>query len=263
MVKWRTAVPKFLRNKKQWDEWEAALAFATIFPRLLSPRRKARRSRIRTLHYLVLLERLSGERRKRVRPVREFVTRRLRTRLGDLAHTARIEWYREQMLLDSKAGEYITPILTVGTITKILMSRHGIRGERRTLDAAFDYLGTHYGRGIAITGDRDCAERYWRKWKHAAHLCAAFVDFLPRDRALRVDEETLSQLEKKVASFVVTAMHYQDFLAGVSPEAGGVGIRDGTRRSFKLAVLDSVALTVANFVKDDLPLWDSRRAREL
>lgn len=258
MTKWRTNIPKWLRQSKEWNEWESALVFATVWPRLLAPNNRKRRSQIRTLHYLALLEQMAGAKGRRAALVRDFVIKRLQSRLMDLAHTARIEWYRQQLFLDATAGSYITPILTTGVLVKVLASPNGIRHGRRVVSAATEFLVANHRRGIAIVGDEDKAEESWRKWKHAAHLCAALVDYLPRDSTPQINDATLRQIEADMASFITTALHYQKFLTG-HLEPKGVGIPAATRRSFKLASLDPIELSAPGFAKDDLPAWDRKR----
>jgi len=247
MKKWRTNLPKWLREKRDWDEWQSRLCFATILPRLLAPNRRRRRSQITTLHYLVLLERLAGEKGRSASAVRELVIKRLKGRLMDLVHTARIGWYREQLLLTAKASTYLSSILMTGLIVKALESRHGVRNDWRVLD---QHRG---GRGFIIR-DEEELEEVWRKWKHAAHLCAAFVDYLPRQPALQIDDKTWRMLEDNMANFVTTALHYQRFLTG-ERIMDGVSIPSATIRLFEIAKFEKLNLSARSFAKSDLPVW--------
>lgn len=255
MVKWRTRVPAYLRDKADWDEWQSSFAFATIWPRLLAPGNRRRRSQIRTLYYLVLLERLAGVRTKTAVEVRERVVKRIETRLLDLAHTQGIEWYREQIKLDATAGAYIAPILTTGLLVKVMAAHGEWSQSERTVAAATRTIVEDYGGGgVAINGSEEGVVAAWRKWKHAAHLCAALVDYLPFTRTLTLSQAELERIERRdMAMLVVTAIHYQSFLTGES-------FQFRTRRSFKLANLDSVALKVGSIAKLELPPWDRKPA---
>jgi hypothetical protein len=255
MAKRRTKLPKRLRGQENWDKWEKALAFAAVMPRFFAPSTRERRERIKTLHYLDLLERMVGCESDSAEFIRLHLTNRLERRRRDLISTARLTWYREQLFIEEEAGSLAPSILTTGLIVKILCSERRDGKRQRTIVAAYDHLRDNYKPGIAIRTSEKATEAIWRKWKHAAHLCAAFVDFLPFDRALQINNATLVDLEGRFDEFVATAVYYQSFLTG---EAGDGAIPWRTRKQFELATVDALTLTASPFARSDLPLWDRK-----
>ncbi len=255
MAKWRTKLPKQLRKEQTWGKWEKALAFAAVMPRLLAPSTKERRDRIKTLHYLDLLNRLAAAEAGGTDVIIPHLTKRFEHRWADLVNTARLRWYREQLFVSERGGKYAPSIITSGLIVKILRGDHWGPKNRRTIGGAYAILRERYRPGTVVRTSEKETEKIWRKWKHAAHLCAAFVDFLPFEPALQIDEGTLIDLEDRFDEFVATAVQYQTFLTG---NGAGDEIPQATRRQFELATFDTLALSAAPFSKLDLPLWDRR-----
>lgn len=251
-------VPKLLREKKKWNRWESSLAFAAVWPWLLSPDKDKRRDRIKTLHYLALLEKMVGVKGPNASAIRAVLVKRLRSRLVELAHTARIEWYRQQLMFEGATpGAYVAPVLTTGFLVKVLRGPDGVRNRKRVLSAAIDYLLINHQRGTVIRGDEDEAKKHWRKWKHSAHLCAALVDFLPPGSSFEINQAVLNDIEENMGAFIATAQRYEQFLAGEEETTKGE-IPQATRRSFELARFVPLALSIPARVRDGLPAWDRK-----
>lgn len=251
-------VPKLLRAKKKWNRWDSSLAFAAVWPWLLSPKNEKRRGRIKTLHYLALLEKMAGARGAGASAVRAVLVKRLQSRLVELAHTARIEWYRQQlMFVGATPGSFVAPVLTTGFLVKVLRGPNGVRNRKRSMVAAYDYLVTNHRRGTVIRGDEDEAEKHWRKWKHSAHLCAALVDFLPPGSAFEINQAILNDIEENMGAFIATARNYEQFLMN-EEEVTKDEIPLATRRRFELARLVPLDLSIPARVRDELPAWDRK-----
>jgi hypothetical protein len=141
-----------------------------------------------------------------------------------------------------------------------MASPDGVENRHRVLWTAQAYIYQNYLTGVAIYANDFNTRKSWFTWKRVAHLCAAFVDFLPYSASVQIDDQTLASLEQNMASFASTALHYQRFLTGQCV-IEGAEIPFGTRKSFKLALLPKLNLIAQPFTKSELPKWDRRPKR--
>jgi hypothetical protein len=250
-----------LPELETWGEWDNAFAFATIIPRLLAPETDRRRGRIRTLFYLALMQRAKRATDARGRELSEFLEDYCDRTKHRLIGTSTVRSYRNRLYLGTDAGTYIGKILTTGLTAKIMASPSGVAKGQRVLATAQSFIYDNYSTGIAIYANAHDTRRLWFTWKRVAHLCAAFVDFLPFTQSIEIDEQTLATLEENMARFATTAMYYQRFLTG-QHVIDDAPIPERTRRSFKLALLPDLRLITEPYTNSELPPWDRRREGE-
>ncbi len=258
MPKYLLELPLQLEALPAWTSWDQSLAFATIVPRLLAPASARRRGRIRTLFYLSLLEVAKTNADGRAKEVDVFLAEYFNRRRGAILGTSTMTSYRKRLFLGTTRGTCIRQILTVGLTARVMASDDGVEDNARVLATAQAYVCNNYKTGLAVAGDAFSTRQAWFTWKHVAHFCAAFVDFVQEQRrGPIVDDETLSVLERNMDRFCRTTLHHQLFLTGRNI-IGGVEIPQRTRKSFGLALLPDLLLTASPYAEQALPTWDKR-----
>ena len=251
-------LPLQLASLRTWCEWDHALAYAAVIPHLLSPDNDRHRGRIRTVYYLQLLRRMKRVKGARAAGIKAFLESQCDAQhLRSLTKTSSYVTYQRRLHLTNKGGARIRSILTTGLIAKVLVSPHAVQKGRRTLTQAYNYVYAQHRTGLAIESHNPRTRLLWFSSKRAAHLCAAFVDFLQhRGRQPIVDTSTLLVLEQTMGAFLATSLMYQELLIGGTDL--GVPLPASTRSQMKLRSLPSLACSHDPFRLDALPRWDVR-----
>jgi hypothetical protein len=254
-------LPLGLAELEQWDQWDCALAFAVLIPRLIAPATGKRRVGIRAIFYSALLERLEAAATdpKAVK-MQVFLKQYLAEHRHSLHRRSGIDNYLRRLHLGQRKGKYIRSILTVGLTAKVMASPEGAADGRRVLSTAQQYIIDNYETGPTVYSNWQMTRTAWFEWKRVAHLCAALVDYLSLDGGSpRIDEETLNGIEADMATFAVTAASYQAFLTSQTVvERAEIPAR--TQQAMKLTRLPELRLLAPGRRNDSLPQWGRRTA---
>jgi hypothetical protein len=251
-------LPLKLASLRTWSEWDHALAYAAVTPHLLSPDNDRHRGRIRTVYYLHLLRRMKRVKGPRAAIIKAYLESQCDAQhLRSLTKTSSYVTYQRRLHLTNKGGAQIRSVLTTGLVAKVLVSPHAVHQGRRTLTQAYNYVYAQHRTGLAVESHNPRTRVLWFSSKRAAHLCAAFVDFLQhRGRQPVVDASTLLALEQTMGAFLATALVYQDLLSGGTQL--DTQLPASTRTQMKLRSIPSLACSYDAYYLDALPRWDAR-----
>ena len=243
---------------------ERRLCFAQLMPYLIEPEKKRRRSHVRTLFFLQLLQTLDGE-DKSTAKLRSYLARHVEEHKSALSKTGSYESYLRAFYVDAWGnGRYIRDVVATGLTVKALASEHGIgKRGKRTLSAAQEYIIENHETGVVLANDIYLSTT-WSYNKPIAHLCTAFVEFLQSNtgHTLCINSKLLQVLETQMDRFVVTAHRYQDFLAGRSVLANAP-LSSKLNANLSLLLLPNFALNAHPYTNPALPRWDVRRSQRI
>lgn len=241
---------------QQWDVWQKRLALAVVVSCLLSPQDERKQSRLRTALYIDLLSRF--DKKGIPTSVRTFLLRRQIFRADELLELSRLKRYRARLNIGDRTRErhstrYISSIVTVGLLVKVLAFRPDWKGERK-ITKAREYIEKHYRTAAIMQRNIDYQKGAWSKWHPVAHLSAALVDFLQQSPTLKMGDGEWLQLEDCIPSFLATALYYQKFLQR-EQVLDGIALSTKTANKIDLLQIPSLPLEPA-FVTSALPKWD-------
>lgn len=249
------AFPPSIGTKPEWTPYERGIGTSIAQACLLSPRSRRKRERYVTG---LLFNRLESIFEVGDRDLARVVLQRVISDPRDFGKLSPISDYMDRLHFRvpgrkerSRSLLFVRNIIAVGLTLKILVAASLKDRRKLTLDDAQRELSEQFG---YIVGNNEAYPREaWFKWRHAAHLCAAVVDYLPKH--LKVDENFWQEIEDDLPNFLATAIIYQRFLVAQYNEAGRSLSRQMLQDLQLLTIPDTICVGPAPRYSIELPRW--------